>query len=651
VPVHDVGPALERSVQSVLAQTMPAGELEAIFVDDGSTDDSGARLDKLAAAYPHIRVLHIPASGSPGRPRNLALDQARGEYVFFLDADDRLASTATDRLYEMGSRNASDVVVGKLVSNFRSVSWDLFRRSREACSFRDAPLVSNLTVCKLFRTAFLRDNGIRFPEGWPRIEDEYLVIRSYLAAQGVSVYADEPVYYYCERDDGTNLSSQPLDPDQYYGHLRQILELIRSSVEEGEVRAKLLRRFYRTEMLGRLSDAAFHAGDEAYRRRLFDAMRALALDCMDDAVHDGLGATLRLRSTLLREGRFEGLVTLVDRESALSLDATAGWPDVADGTLRVPFRTAIRWADQAPFVLERVGGRLFLDTRLTGGIAAAPIDVTDEVDGLRVQAALVERGGWGEWMLPAGCQVRLEGGGEGKGLGHAVNGVTPVGTGTITVDPDAVGPAEITLTTGTWDLVTRFRGLDLDLRARVSAATRPPVSSAPILMGGTLGVTMPEIAPGRPIALRVLGGAAGVAAWLPANARQHAGPRSRLEVFLPATADRRTLAATSLVAGTNPAVHGHAARPRWGGVVVALERSELAVLGDGPQPMGLLVGDGPVVPLGTLALEGGRHSVAGMARLGAASRLGLELRGGRTVTTRLVLRVVRWARRKVSGRS
>src|SRR5919205_265381 len=80
-------------------QTLPADEYEAIFVDDGSTDDTPARLDALAAEHPHVRVEHIPNSGWPGKPRNVGIELARGEFVYFVDNDDWLGREALERLY------------------------------------------------------------------------------------------------------------------------------------------------------------------------------------------------------------------------------------------------------------------------------------------------------------------------------------------------------------------------------------------------------------------------------------------------------------------------------------------------------------------------------------------------------------------------
>ncbi len=59
-------------------------------------------------------MLHIENSGWPSRPRNLGVDHARGEYVFFADDDDWFADEALERLYACAKANDADIVVGKM---------------------------------------------------------------------------------------------------------------------------------------------------------------------------------------------------------------------------------------------------------------------------------------------------------------------------------------------------------------------------------------------------------------------------------------------------------------------------------------------------------------------------------------------------------
>src|SRR5206468_1663043 len=116
VPVYNPGRHVDALIASLLGQSLPSDEYEVIFGDDGCTDGTAERLDALAAQHDHIRVVHdAPNSGWPGRPRNLAMDEARGTYVYFADGDDWLGPEALERMYDYAEANDSDIVWGRVV--------------------------------------------------------------------------------------------------------------------------------------------------------------------------------------------------------------------------------------------------------------------------------------------------------------------------------------------------------------------------------------------------------------------------------------------------------------------------------------------------------------------------------------------------------
>jgi glycosyltransferase involved in cell wall biosynthesis len=84
MPAFNRADLIVESVRSVIAQTF--GDWELIVVDDGSTDDSVARVEALAD--PRIVVLRQPRIGNVARLRNRGIAAARGDYVAFLDSDD-----------------------------------------------------------------------------------------------------------------------------------------------------------------------------------------------------------------------------------------------------------------------------------------------------------------------------------------------------------------------------------------------------------------------------------------------------------------------------------------------------------------------------------------------------------------------------------
>lgn len=97
IPVYNIEDYLERCVNSVCQQTYQ--NLEILLIDDGSTDNSGAICDEMAKKDARIRVFH-KANGGSSSARNLGIEQAKGEYIGFVDSDDYIELDMYKLLYE-----------------------------------------------------------------------------------------------------------------------------------------------------------------------------------------------------------------------------------------------------------------------------------------------------------------------------------------------------------------------------------------------------------------------------------------------------------------------------------------------------------------------------------------------------------------------
>lgn len=109
VPVYNAEPFLQRCLESVLAQTHP--QIELILVDDGSTDASMELCRHFAAEHPGVCVLSQKNRG-PAAARNAGVKATSGEFVFFLDADDCIASDTLAALLAAQKRHGTDLVLG-----------------------------------------------------------------------------------------------------------------------------------------------------------------------------------------------------------------------------------------------------------------------------------------------------------------------------------------------------------------------------------------------------------------------------------------------------------------------------------------------------------------------------------------------------------
>lgn len=108
VPVYQVREYLDVCVQSVLAQTYT--DLEIILVDDGSTDGSEKICDRYAETDERVRVVHQKNKGLSGA-RNEGLKLAKGEYIAFVDADDKVSPFFIELLYELAEKYHARIAV------------------------------------------------------------------------------------------------------------------------------------------------------------------------------------------------------------------------------------------------------------------------------------------------------------------------------------------------------------------------------------------------------------------------------------------------------------------------------------------------------------------------------------------------------------
>ncbi|WP_200308959.1 glycosyltransferase family 2 protein [Streptomyces adelaidensis] len=200
------------AVRSALAQGPAVREV--IAVDDCSTDGSGELLERLAEREPRLRVVRRRTnSGGCGSPRNDGLDAAASPYVMFLDSDDVLAPGAVDALLgaalEHDAPVASGLCVRKELPSGRETPWqpELYgQRTLVAHPSRRVRLVHDtLCVNKLYRTSFLRERVIRFPEGRFPYEDFVFAARVLAAGPRVALVPD-PVYVWHVRRSAARLS-------------------------------------------------------------------------------------------------------------------------------------------------------------------------------------------------------------------------------------------------------------------------------------------------------------------------------------------------------------------------------------------------------------------------------------------------------------
>ncbi|WP_027994700.1 glycosyltransferase family 2 protein [Simplicispira psychrophila] len=112
VPVYNVQPYLYECLASVVEQVGEDEGVQILVLDDGSSDGCGALLQELSQRWPgRLQLLQHPRNGGLSAARNTLIDAAQGDYLWFLDSDDKLLPGAIQGLGAIVQAHAPDVVL------------------------------------------------------------------------------------------------------------------------------------------------------------------------------------------------------------------------------------------------------------------------------------------------------------------------------------------------------------------------------------------------------------------------------------------------------------------------------------------------------------------------------------------------------------
>jgi glycosyltransferase involved in cell wall biosynthesis len=108
IPVYNAEPYLRVCIDSILRANR--NDIEIILVNDGSTDGSGLICNAYAERYPQLRTIHQHNQGVAAA-RNAGLQQATGDYVFFVDNDDWIQTDAVPHLIRLITEQQPDLII------------------------------------------------------------------------------------------------------------------------------------------------------------------------------------------------------------------------------------------------------------------------------------------------------------------------------------------------------------------------------------------------------------------------------------------------------------------------------------------------------------------------------------------------------------
>ncbi len=199
VPVYNVEKYLERCVRSLVNQTYR--NIEIILVDDGSPDNSGKLCDELAKTDYRIRVIH-KENGGVSSARNVALGQAQGKYIGFVDSDDWVESNMFSTLVQALENNKAQFVSCDLFQEIEKTESSNINEKAAECEvievkapYRDiiaVPQIAGYLCNKLFVKQLVTQH---LDEELAQNEDLLFVVQ-YLQNVNKMVHIPQKLYHY-----------------------------------------------------------------------------------------------------------------------------------------------------------------------------------------------------------------------------------------------------------------------------------------------------------------------------------------------------------------------------------------------------------------------------------------------------------------------
>lgn len=199
VPVYNSETFIDRCVDSILNQTFK--DFELILVDDGSSDNSLFKCRNLSSHDTRIRVIHKD-NGGVSSARNEGLNEARGEWIAFVDSDDWISSNMYKEMLDRAEVECADLVMCDI-----NMFWGPNESAiiHEKCIVPSHDKIKTLndyvqsswtcTYNLIAKKSIYTEYNLRFPDGIAYCEDFHLTFRLLFYANSIAKI-NEPFYFY-----------------------------------------------------------------------------------------------------------------------------------------------------------------------------------------------------------------------------------------------------------------------------------------------------------------------------------------------------------------------------------------------------------------------------------------------------------------------
>ena len=242
IPVYNTEKYLDKCISSVINQTYK--NIEIIIVDDGSTDHSSALCKKWESIDERVLVLR-KVNGGLSSARNYGLEKSSGNYIFFVDSDDWIASNTIELMVCKAEALNCDIVISNYYDYYSETQIVPVIRTKEQLVLEPVEkcllniLPTNAWGKLIRRDIFYDDTNLilKFPEN-RRYEDTVISFKQILKAQIVYTLSDA-LYYYRQNMESIVYNPKATDITDIIKNVTEIRNLLKNKVSEELLEAYL----------------------------------------------------------------------------------------------------------------------------------------------------------------------------------------------------------------------------------------------------------------------------------------------------------------------------------------------------------------------------------------------------------------------------
>lgn len=249
IPVYNGQKFISRCLNSILNQKNKKYELEILVIDDCSSDNSFSLLKELSQKYDEIVLLQTEQNSGPGIARNLGIKNALGEWIMFVDSDDKLAEDALLKLFNtINTKKDIDIISYdfiydeesdiKVNRNGRIDFPSLIKDKKELIQDYLSLYMDGSVIYTLISRKLLEENNIKFYDGVH--EDVDYIFKVYVNANNIALL-EKPIYIKNNRDNSivNSLSKRHIE-----GFYRAYMEMFKYIEEVDILNDKNINAYY-----------------------------------------------------------------------------------------------------------------------------------------------------------------------------------------------------------------------------------------------------------------------------------------------------------------------------------------------------------------------------------------------------------------------